>query len=106
VSAILAEQSWSYIELGKSEKTLAMREEITNELKLDQNARVGAWIPLDWAKAYLLIGEIEQCIKKARESYRRCTIMQSPHAISQVDKLLKRKERHTGSSIWRSHGES
>ncbi|MBV9228373.1 MAG: helix-turn-helix transcriptional regulator [Chloroflexi bacterium] len=88
VSAILAEQSWGYISLGQPEKILAMRDEITKEIQIGQDARVDAWIPLDWAKAYKMIGEIEKCIDEAREFYRRCTIMQSPHAISQVNKLL------------------
>src|SRR5260370_15887736 len=60
VSAIMAEQSWGYIELGMPEKTLAMRDEISEALRLGQDTRVQAWIPLDWAKAYRMIGEIEQ----------------------------------------------
>jgi len=88
VSAIMAEQSWGYIESGQPEKTLALRDDITRALKLGQDARVEAWIPLDWAKAYKMIGEIEKCIDEAREFYRRCTIMQSPHALSKLDKLL------------------
>ncbi|HLG66158.1 MAG TPA: helix-turn-helix transcriptional regulator [Ktedonosporobacter sp.] len=88
VSAIMAEQSWGYIELGMPEKTLAMREEITEALRVGQDVRVEAWIPLDWAKAYKLMGEIEQCITELREFYRRCTIMGSSHALSQVQKVL------------------
>lgn len=89
VSAIMAEQSWGYIELGMPGKTLAMREEITEALRIGQDVRVEAWIPLDWAKAYKLIGEIEACIWELREFYRRCTIMGSSHALSQVQKVLK-----------------
>jgi transcriptional regulator with XRE-family HTH domain len=88
VSAILAEQSWGYIELGQPEKTLAMREEITEALRLGRDTRVEAWIPLDWAKAYKMIGEIEQCIAELRELHRRCTVMGSSHALSQVNKVL------------------
>jgi tetratricopeptide (TPR) repeat protein len=88
VSAIMAEQSWGYIELGQPEKTLAMREEITEALRLGQDTRVQAWIPLDWAKAYKMIGEIEQCIVELRELYRRCRVMGSSHALSQVNKML------------------
>lgn len=71
-----------------------MRDEITKEIQLGQDMRIEAWIPLDWAKAYKMIGEIEQCIDEAREFYRRCTIMQSPHAVSQVDKLLTSLEKN------------
>jgi transcriptional regulator with XRE-family HTH domain len=90
ISAILAEQSWGYIELGMPKRTLAMREEITEALRLGQDTRLQAWIPLDWAKAYRMIGEIEKCIEELREFSRRCTIMGSPHALSQVDKVLAR----------------
>ncbi|HEU5226900.1 MAG TPA: helix-turn-helix transcriptional regulator, partial [Ktedonobacteraceae bacterium] len=88
VSAIMAEQSWGYIELGMPQKTLAMREEITEALRMDQDVRVEAWIPLDWAKAYQQLDEIEQCIHELREFYSRCTIMGSSHALSQVQKVL------------------
>jgi hypothetical protein len=88
VSAIMAEQSWGYIELGMPEKALAMRSEITEALRIGQDVRVQAWIPLDWAKAYMLIGEIEECIKELREFYARCTVMGSSHALSQVNKVL------------------
>jgi tetratricopeptide (TPR) repeat protein len=93
VSAIMAEQSWGYIELGMPEKTLAMRKEITEALRLGQDVRVEAWIPLDWAKAYKLIGEIEQCIVELRELHQRCTVMGSLHALSQVNKVLASLER-------------
>ena len=89
VSAIMAEQSWGYIELGMPEKTLAMREEITEALRLGQDVRVEAWIPLDWAKAYEHMGELEPCINELREFYRRCTIMGSLHALSQASKMLR-----------------
>ncbi len=65
-----------------------MREEITEALRLGQDVRVQAWIPFDWAKAYLLIGEIEQCIAELRKFSARCTVMGSSHALSQVNKLL------------------
>lgn len=89
VSAILAEQSWGYIELGQPEKTLAMRDEITEALRVGQDIRVEAWIPLDWTKAYKMLGEIEQCVTELREFYRRCTIMGSAHALSHVNKVLR-----------------
>jgi len=89
VSAIMAEQSWGYIELGMPQKSLAMREDITEALRVGQDIRVEAWIPLDWAKAYKMIGEIEQCVTELREFYRRCTVMGSAHALSHVNKVLR-----------------
>jgi hypothetical protein len=88
ISAIMAEQSWGYLELGMPEKTLAMKQEIAGALRVGQDARVQAWIPLDYAKAYMMMGEIEACISELREFYTRCSIMGSAHALSQVDKVL------------------
>ena len=70
-----------------------MRDEITEALRLGQDVRVEAWIPLDWAKAYKMIGEIEQCIGELRELHRRCMVMGSLHALSQVNKVLASLDR-------------
>jgi len=99
VSAILAEQSWGYLELGQPEKTLALRQDLLRETQLGQDARVYAWIPLDWARAYRMIGEIEQCVTEVRTFYERCAIMQSPHALRQVGKLLGELERDGYSEV-------
>lgn len=99
LSAIMAEQSWGYIEVGQPEKALAMRKEITEALRLGQDTRVEAWIPLDWAKAYKMIGEIEQCIAELRELHRRCTVMGSSHALSQVNKMLASLDRDGYSDV-------
>jgi tetratricopeptide (TPR) repeat protein len=92
-SAILAEQSWGYLEIGAPEKTLALRQDLLRATQLSQDARVCAWIPLDWARAYHMIGEIEQCVAELRIFYERCLIMQSPHALLQVPKLLNGLKR-------------
>lgn len=42
-----------------------------------------------WAKAYKMLGEIEQCVTELREFYRRCTIMGSAHALGHVHKVLR-----------------
>lgn len=93
VSAVMAEQSWGYVELGMPEKTLAMREDITEVLRLGQDTRVLVWIPLDWAKAYKMMGEVEQCVIELRELYRRCLVMGSLHALSQVTTMLALLDR-------------
>ncbi|HEY1348688.1 MAG TPA: helix-turn-helix transcriptional regulator [Ktedonobacteraceae bacterium] len=92
-SAILAEQSWGYLEIGSPEKTLALRQDLLRETQFGQDARVYAWIPLDWARAYQMIGEIGQCVAELHTFYERCLIMQSPHALRQVRKLLNGLER-------------
>ncbi len=92
VSAMLAEQSWGYLELGEPKKTLAMREEIEQQIARGQDTRLHVWIPLDWARAHLMLGDIESCVKEGREFYRRASAMRSPHAISQAKKLVKSLE--------------
>ena len=92
VSAMLAEQSWGYLALGEPAKTLAMREEMEQQLARGQDTRLHVWIPLDWARAHLMLGEIESCIKEGRAFYRRASAMRSPHAISQAKKLVKSLE--------------
>ena len=93
VSSVLAEQSWGYLALRKPAQTLKMRETIAREVYLGQDVRVEAWLPLDWARAYHMLGEIEMCVEEARNFYHRTTAMQSPHAISQIDKLVVALEK-------------
>lgn len=99
MSSMLAEQSWGYLQLNQPQKTLALREELIKETQLGQDARVFAWIPLDWARAYLMLGEIEQCVVEARAFYERCTVMQSPHALRQVQNVLDELDRGGYSTI-------
>ncbi len=93
VSSILAERSYGYLDLGEPQKTLDMRMEIEAQIRSDQDVRLETWIPLDWAKAYHMLGQIEECVKEGRAFYRRAVAMQSPHAISQAKKLLKSLEK-------------
>ena len=99
ISALLAEQSWGYLAIGKPEKTLEMRKEIVQQIQLGQDARLEAWIPLDWARAYALSGEVEQSVVEAREFFRRVSLMQSPHAISQTYKFLRSLEKAGYSNV-------
>src|SRR5438128_4929382 len=89
MSSILAERSYGYLDLGEPQKTLDMRMEIEAQIRYDQDVRLETWIPLDWAKAYHMRGQIEECVKEGRAFYRRALPMQSPHAISQAKKLLR-----------------
>jgi len=59
LSSVLAEQSWGYLELGDPQKTLDMREEISAQIEVDQDMRLLSWIPLDWARANLMLGDNE-----------------------------------------------
>ena len=84
LSSVLAEKSWGYLELGEPQKTLDMKEEISAQIDIDQDIRLLAWIPLDWARANLLLGDVERSIADARDFYTRVTAMKSLHAVSRA----------------------
>jgi hypothetical protein len=81
LSGIMAERSCGYLKLGFPERTLAMRDEITAQIEQDKNQRPHNWIPLDWARAYRMLEEIEASVEQARIFYTRARQMQAPHAI-------------------------
>ena len=87
-SSILAERSGGWLALGKPKKALALREEITGQLLLDKDNRLQGWMRLDYAKAYRMLGEIEQAIAELRVFYRHCREMGSAHALSHVTDML------------------
>jgi tetratricopeptide (TPR) repeat protein len=87
LSGILAEKSYGFLDLGRPEKTLAMREEIEEQIKKDNNTRLAAWILLDWAKAYRTQGKIEESVKEGHDFYTRAQAMQSPHIISRAKRF-------------------
>lgn len=80
-SGILAEKSYGYLELNEPRKTLAMRDEIVRQIHLDQHTRLHSWIYLDWARAYLMLNEVEASAQAAREFFHRATALHSPHAL-------------------------
>ncbi len=97
LSGVMAELSYGYPEIGEPRKTLEMQDEITRQIKLDHNYRLNAWIPLDWARAYLMLHEAEESVKAAREFFHRSLDLQSPHAISRAyDHLIKLEEAGYG----------
>ncbi len=87
LSGILAEKSYAFLDLGQPEKTLAMREEIEEQIKKDKNIRLAAWIHLDWAKAYSMQGKIEESVKEGREFYVKALAMQSPHILTRAKRF-------------------
>lgn len=84
LSGILAEKSYGFLDLGRPEKTLAMREDIEEQIRKDNNYRLAAWMPWDWAKAYKMQGKIEESVKEGRDFYTQAQAMQSPHIISRA----------------------
>ncbi len=67
MSGVLAERSYGYLEIGKPEMTLAMKDEIMRQIRQDQNTRLETWVFLDWARAYLMLHEVEESVKAAQE---------------------------------------
>jgi transcriptional regulator with XRE-family HTH domain len=92
LSGILAERSYGYLEIGEPKKVLAMREEIAAQIDVTHNTWLHAWIPLDWARAYLMLGEVEESVREGREFYHRTLRLESPHAISRAREHLAELE--------------
>lgn len=84
LSGILAEKSYGFLDLHQPEKTLAMREEITEQIRKDHNTRLAAWIHLDWAKAYSMQGKVEESVKEGHDFYVEAQTMQSPHILTRA----------------------
>jgi tetratricopeptide (TPR) repeat protein len=89
MSGVLAERSYGYLEIGKPEMTLAMKDEIMRQIRLDHNTRLETWIFLDWARAYLMLHEVEEGVKAAQEFLRRVSTLQSDHALRRVCEYLE-----------------
>ncbi len=87
LSSILAEKSYGFLDLDLPEKTLAMREEIEEQISKDNNNRLAAWIHLDWAKAYSMQGKIEESVKEGRDFYGKAQVMQSPHILTRAKRF-------------------
>lgn len=87
LSGILAEKSYGFLDLGQPEKTLAMREEIEEQIHKDKNNRLAAWIHLDWAKAYSMQSNIEESVKEGRAFYEKAQTMQSPHILTRAKRF-------------------
>lgn len=92
LSGVLAERSYGYLEIKEPQSTLAMKGEIQRQITIEGNIWLDAWIPLDWARAHLMLGEIEQCVEAGREFYHKASSLRSPHAKSRAVKLINTLE--------------
>jgi tetratricopeptide (TPR) repeat protein len=88
LSSVLAELSYGYPEIGEPRKTLDMQEDITKQIKADRNTRLYAWIPLDWARAYLMLNEIEASTDAGIELLHRAVDAQAPHILTRAEEHL------------------
>src|SRR6266487_3719801 len=93
MSGVLAERSSGYLEIGKQELTLAMRDEIMRQIRENHNTRLETWVYLDWARAYLMLHEVEKGVEAAREFFQRATRSRSNHAIQRAYDYLTTLEQ-------------
>jgi hypothetical protein len=49
--------------------TLALKDEIMCQIRFDDNIRLETWIFLDWARAHLMLHEVEEGSKRRRSSF-------------------------------------
>jgi transcriptional regulator with XRE-family HTH domain len=92
LSGILAERSYGYLEIHEPQCTLDMKDEIKQQITLEGNTWLDAWIPLDWARAYLMLGKAEKSVEAGREFYHKATALKSPHTKSRAFRLLNTLE--------------
>jgi transcriptional regulator with XRE-family HTH domain len=93
LSGTLAERSYGYLDVKQPKKTLAMKKEIIRQITQEQNTYVNAWLPLDWARAYMMLKEIEESVNAARLFLHRTSALQSPHAKSRAYAYLQALEQ-------------
>ena len=92
LSGVLAEKSYGHLEIGEPAETLAIKETIQKQIALEANIWLDAWIPLDWARAYLMLRQINDSVKAGEEFYRKAKLLQSPHAKSRAYQLVNTYE--------------
>lgn len=92
MSGILAERSYGYLDTKEPKKTLAMQKEIIHQIAVEHNTWLEAWIPLDWARAYKMLNEIEMSVDAGLLFLHKTLVLKSPHAKSRAYVLLKSLE--------------
>jgi tetratricopeptide (TPR) repeat protein len=88
LSGVMAEKSYGHLEIGEPEETLAMQEEIKSQIAIEANIWLDAWIPFHWARAYLMLGQVNKSVEAGREFYQKARSLKSPHAKSRAYWLL------------------
>lgn len=84
ISSVLAERSYGLLEIGEPKKVLELRPEVEAQIDATNNTWLYAWIPADYARAYLMLGEVEMSVAEGRIFLERALRLQSPHAISRA----------------------
>lgn len=87
-SGILQLRSRGYLRINNPQKTLDFHEELKRQINLDANIWLDFRLHLYRARAYLMLGEIEDCIEAGREFFRDVRDWQSPHRTARGYELL------------------
>lgn len=87
-SSVLAEMSWGYLLLDQPQRTLELAGELARQATRDRDRRLRAWIPLDWTRAHLRLGNLEAAVAQAERFLRRVMEMESAHALQQARALV------------------
>lgn len=95
LSDILEEKTNGYIALGRGQNVIDMKKEIEEQIQQDNNNYLDAWMPLDYAQAYLVMNEVEASMAALYDFYERMTKqLQSPLALIKVNThMLKIKRK-------------
>jgi tetratricopeptide (TPR) repeat protein len=95
LSDVLEEKTNGYIELGLGQKVIDMTGEIEKQIKLDNNNYLTAWIPLDYAQAYLTMDEVDESMTALYNFYLRMTgQLQSPLVFTKINThMIKLKKK-------------
>lgn len=88
LSGVMAEKSYGLLEIGAPQETLDMKAEIQQQIAVEANIWLDAWIPLDWARAHIMLGNVNKSVEAGREFYQKASSLKSPHAKSRAYQLL------------------
>jgi transcriptional regulator with XRE-family HTH domain len=91
-SGILEEKSNGLILLQQGKKAIDMLPDIEKHIGLENHAYLNMWIPLDYAQAHMLQGEIEESIKQLRQFYENIKGHKSMHVMRKVYEHLSQME--------------
>ncbi len=88
LTGVLGEKSYGLITLNMPDASLEVCEDIEKEMEKDNNWWLHAWLPLDYAHAYMSKNDIDGAVKAGIDFYNRASTLQAPHAIDRVVKLV------------------
>lgn len=88
-SGILEEKSNGLILLGEGDKALQVLPEIEKHIALENHGYLNMWLPLDYAQAHMLQGEIEKSIEELKKFYENIKTHNSMHVLRKVYEHLQ-----------------